>query len=225
MAKRLSEKQKEEILKGFTAGKDIQFLSEEFNCNRLTITRNLKKYLGEKMYKELTIKNKPNIDSKEKIIKKVNNKIINKEISSNEFTDNYETNQSTHKELNLNFQTFTEIIPLNQEIENVPRKELSSIKITEVDFPKVVYMVVNEKIDLEIKFLKEYPEWQFLSENELNRKTLEIFIDLKNAKRFCKSSQKVIKVPNTGVFKIVAPMLLSRGISRIVYEKNLIALW
>ena len=85
-------------------------------------------------------------------------------------------------------------------------------------------MVVNEKIDLETKFLKEYPEWQFLAENELNRKTLEIFIDLKNAKRFCKSNQKVIKVPNTDVFKIVAPMLLSRGISRIVYEKNLIAL-
>ena len=43
-------------------------------------------------------------------------------------------------------------------------------------------------------------------------------------KRFCKSNQKVIKVPNTDVFKIVAPMLLSRGISRNCLEKNLIAL-
>ena len=32
-------------------------------------------------------------------------------------------------------------------------------------------MVVNEKLTLETKFLKEYPEWQFLAENELNRKT------------------------------------------------------
>ena len=135
--KRLSEKQKEEILRGFTEGKDIQFLSEKFNCNRLTITRNLKKNLGDKKYKELTIKNKPNIDSKEKIIKKANNKIINKEISSNEFTDQDEDNQSPHKDLNFNFHTFTEIIPLNQEIENAPRKELSSIKITEVDFPRL----------------------------------------------------------------------------------------
>ena len=36
--------------------------------------------------------------------------------------------------------------------------------------------------------------------------------------------QKVIKVPNTNVFKIVAPILISRGISRIVNSENLIAL-
>ena len=56
------------------------------------------------------------------------------------------------------------------------------------------------------------------------RKTIEIFFDLKIAKRFCKSDQKVIKVPNTEVFKIVAPILLSRGISRIVSSDLLIAL-
>ena len=33
--------------------------------------------------------------------------------------------------------TFFEIPPLNLEIENVPRKELSSIPISEVDFPKM----------------------------------------------------------------------------------------
>ena len=41
---------------------------------------------------------------------------------------------------------------------------------------------------------------------------------------FCKNDQKVIKVPNTNVFKIVAPLLLSKGISRIVRDKTLIAL-
>jgi hypothetical protein len=34
----------------------------------------------------------------------------------------------------------------------------------------------------------------------------------------------VIKVPNTNVFKIVAPILLSKGISRIVSPDKLIAL-
>ena len=85
-------------------------------------------------------------------------------------------------------------------------------------------MVVDQKIELEIKYLKEYPEWQFLSEEELNRKTIEIFNDMKVAKRFCKKEQKVIKVPNTKVFKIVAPNLLARGISRIVSDDQLIAL-
>ena len=85
-------------------------------------------------------------------------------------------------------------------------------------------MIVSDKIDLETKLLKDYPKWQFLSESELSRKTLEIYIELKNAKRFCKSNQKVIKIPNSKVFKIVAPILVSRGISRIVFEEDLLAL-
>jgi len=85
-------------------------------------------------------------------------------------------------------------------------------------------MIVDKKIELEIKYLKDYPDWQFLSKDDLNRKTIEIFIDIKNAKRSCNKEQKVIKVPNTEVFKIVAPILISRGISRIVSSDKLIAL-
>ena len=47
--------------------------------------------------------------------------------------------------------------------------------IDEVEFPKIVYMVVDKKIELEIKYLKDYPDWQFLSQDELKRKTIEIF--------------------------------------------------
>ena len=85
-------------------------------------------------------------------------------------------------------------------------------------------MIVDKNIELEIKYLREYPEWQFLSQEELNRKTIQIFDDLKVAKRNCIKEQKVIKVPNTNVFKIVASLLLNKGISRIVSSDNLIAL-
>ena len=77
---------------------------------------------------------------------------------------------------------------------------------------------------LEIKLLKDYPKWHFLSAEELDRKTIEIYYDLKIAKSFCGKDQKVIRVPNTEVFKIVAPILMSRGISRIVSSDNLISL-
>ena len=87
-----------------------------------------------------------------------------------------------------------------------------------------VYMVVDNKIELETKYLRDYPEWQFLSHEDLNRKTIEIHFDLKIAKRVCNKDQKVIKVPNTNIFEIVAPILLSRGISRIVTSDKLIAL-
>ena len=120
--------------------------------------------------------------------------------------------------------SFFEITPLNEEIDNLPQKDLSSIPISDMKFPKVVYMVVDKKIELEIKILKDYPDWQFLSENELNRKTIKIYFELSTAKSMCNKEQKVIKVPNPEVFKIAAPILNSRGISRLVTEDKLIAL-
>ena len=120
--------------------------------------------------------------------------------------------------------SFFEIPPVDYEIDNSSRKELSSVSIVEVDLPKVVYMIVDKKIELEIKFLKDFPEWDFLPHDDLNRKTIEIFFDLNLAKRSCNKDQKVLKVPNTDVFRIASPILISRGISRIVCPKNLIAL-
>ena len=119
---------------------------------------------------------------------------------------------------------FVEIAPLNYQIDNTSRKELASIPITEVEFPRMVYMIVDKKIELEIKFLGDYPNWTFLSKDELERKAIEIYSDLKIAKGFCGKEQKVIKVPNTDVFKIAAPILISRGISRIVSSDQLISL-
>ena len=120
--------------------------------------------------------------------------------------------------------SFFEIPPLDCEIENTKQKDLSSTPLSQFNFPDVVYMIVDKKIELEIKLLKEFPDWEFLSQNELNRKTIEIHNDLQTAKRLCSKEQKVIKVANTNVFKIVAPILLSRGITRIVSSDNLIAL-
>ena len=117
-----------------------------------------------------------------------------------------------------------EIAPLDYQINNETQRDISSVPISKIELPKIVYMIVDHKIELETKILKDYPEWQFLSSNELKRKTIEIYFDLKIAKRFCKKEQKVIKVPNTNVFKIAAKILLSRGITRIVSPENLISL-
>ncbi len=201
MAKRLSEKQKEEIIKFFISGKTIKELSFEFKCTQLTISKNVKKRIGEKKYKELL-----NINKK-----------------FNQLTENTEQNIFEDGN-NFTASLFTEIIPLDLEIENSPQKDLSSIPISEVNFPKLVYMIVDKKIELETKYLKDYPEWEFLSEDDLNRKTIQIYFDLKKAKNNCGKDQKVIKVPNTNVFKIVSSLLLSRGISRILTEDQLISI-
>ena len=85
-------------------------------------------------------------------------------------------------------------------------------------------MIVNKNIELEVKLLKDYPDWEFLPNEDLKRKTIEIYSDLKLARGACTNEQKVIKVPNTDVFRIVSPILISRGISRIVSAEKLIAL-
>ena len=225
MAKRLTEKQKSEIAEYFKNGKTIEALSKEFNCTTLTITRNLKKNLGEMKYKQFLEKNKnfDQLSSHLEIVKKNDFELANK-ISKNEFSDDLMLDANQSENDNFSSAEFIEISPLNFEIENITRKELSSIPIKEIDFPKTVYMIVDKNIELEIKLLKDYPEWEFLPNEDLERKTIEIYYDLKLAKRACSKEQKVIKVPNTNVFRIVSPILISRGISRIVSAEKLIAL-
>ena len=122
------------------------------------------------------------------------------------------------------FESFIEITPLEHDFEVVSQKDISSIPLSEIKLPNMVFLIVKKEIELETKYLKDYPEWQFLPQNDLKRKTIEIHFDLKNAKRICNKDQKVIKVPNTDVFRIVAPILISRGISRIVTAENLISI-
>ena len=228
MAKRLTEIQKKAIINDFVNGLTIDQLSKKFSCTKLTVVRNLKKNLSESKYNSIFKKNKTSqINLSETIItpnqlasnKGENNILINEDINllenKLEEIDNYESFSDT---------TFMEITPLDCEINNETQKDLSSISISEIDFPKIVYMIVDSKIELEIKLLGDYPNWQFLSRDELKRKTIEIYFDLKIAKKFCNREQKVVKVPNTDVFRIVSPILISRGISRIVCPDKLIAL-
>ena len=186
----------------------------------------MKKNLGEIIYKEILENNKNSylLNTLEEKDKNKNDSELAKKSSKNEFSDEQTFDANPTDNNNFSSTEFVEISPLDFEIENVPRKELSSIPIKEIDFPKTVYMIVHKNIELEIKLLKDYPEWEFLPNEDLQRKTIEIYCDLKLAKRACRKEQKVIKVPNTDVFRIVSPILISRGISRIISAEKLIAL-
>jgi len=221
LAKRLTEDQKKNLISIFKKGIKIEELSQRFNCSKLTIVRNLKKNLGESKYKEIITNNKHLITDPKKLEK---SKKIKSDIDSAVAGKTSINNLNKNASDSAQEDSFFEIVPLDYEIENLPRKELSSVPISEVDFPKVAYMIVDKKIELEIKLLKDFPEWDFLPNEDLNRKTIEIFFDLNLAKRSCNKDQKVLKVPNTDVFRIAAPVLIEKGISRIVCVENLIAL-
>ena len=222
MAKRLTEKQKEEIKTNFLAHQSVEFLSEKFNCTKTTIIRNLKKSLGEKKYIEIINSlNAPFETQNEKLFENDNQKNFEKNI----IKKTYDTSIGISNEEKINpFESFIEITPLDHDFEDVSQKDISSIPLSEVKLPNMVFLIVKKEIELETKYLKDYPEWQFLPQNDLKRKTIEIHFDLKTAKRICNKDQKVIKVPNTDVFRIVSPILISRGISRIVTAENLISI-
>lgn len=223
MAKRLTEIEKNEIKTLFINGDGLDSLMNKFQVSKLTITRNLKKLLGENEYKNFLNKNI-------KSIKKKNSKLkinIQKDISPKNTNSNIKKVRSSFDgniEDSYIDQPLIEITPLIQEISSDIQKDLSSIPISSMCFPKILYMTVDKNFELEIKPLKDFLDWNFLPQDDLKRKTIEVFLDIKEAKIKCNKDQKVIKIPNTNVFQIVNHILLSKGISRIVCGNNLVAL-
>ena len=219
MVKRLSQEQKDEIINQFSIGISIEELSIKYGCTKLTISRNLKKFLGEDRFEKLKKKESSILSTAEIISDQALNK-------RNLTEDQGIVDQLISPEVTVNLTNpeFIELTPLDYEIDNSIQKDISSIPLSKVDFPKVVFMIVNKNIELEIKVLRDYPDWHFLPDDDLNRKTIEIFNDLKVAKRDCRKEQKVLKVPNTNVFKITARILISKGITRIVNDDKLISL-
>ena len=224
MSRQVSEKQKKDILKAFNEGKDIKEISKNFNFTVPTITRHLRNILGQKIFlekkslaspKNLKKSSITSAPSKKSLIQKYNDetKLVEKNFQKDVSEEIFETDQK-----------FFEIAPLEEQIEFTNQRELSSIPLEEVNFPKVLYMIVSNFVELEVKLLKEYPNWSFLPETDQQRITIEIFSDQKEAKRFCTKNQKIIKIPNTKVFQIASRNLINKGISRIVFEDNLISL-
>ena len=223
MSKRLSDIQKKEIIQRFINGESLDLLSERFGYTKLTISRNIKKSIGLDLFNNLNKKS----SNKDDLSEKLSNDLV-LPVKENNFLDSNSNkdsiNQSFSENQFLQSSSFMELVPIDLDIDNSTRTDCSAIPIEEIDFPEIVYMIVDKKIELETKLLKDYPEWHFLPEEDLQFKTIEIYFDLKVAKRDCKKDQKVIKVPNPNVFKIASKIMISRGIKRIISDKQLISL-
>ena len=127
---------------------------------------------------------------------------------------------------NQNFDdNFEEIAPLVSGFDFDLQKQKSDFEILDYEcLPESVYMIVDKKVELELQLISDLPEWSFLPENELQRKAILLFSNQRSAKRICSRSQRVIKIPNTSVFKISQSYLISKGITRLILEDSIIAL-
>ena len=224
MPKRVSEIQKQKISESFVGGIEINEIANTYNFSKQTIIKQLKILLGEQEFNLIYNKRAKNVN-----LKKNNIKPINIRVSKNDqlFDDSKDLitngNVSSSEEKHID-QTFFEIPPIVNNIDLDNQKDLSSKPLSEANFPSVVYILVDNNIELEPKLLKDFPEWSFLPEDDLNRRTIQIFSDQKLAKQSITKNQKLIKVPNTNVFLIASENLKSKGISRIIFEDSLLAL-
>ena len=209
MPKKVSDQQKKEILNLFVSGKILKDLSDQFKLSQTTIVRQLKNSLGLEKFNELKEKNKKSKKEKNKII--IDDFDIDNNLNQKIQNDNFE-------------EKFVEVIPITEGIELNNQKDLASEPLKEVKLPKVVYILVDKNIELLPKMVKEYPEWSFLPQQDLNRMSLEIFDDHNYAKKLCSKNQKLIKVPNPNVFLIASSSLKSKGITRIIFNNLLLSI-
>ncbi|WP_269606486.1 hypothetical protein [Prochlorococcus marinus] len=120
---------------------------------------------------------------------------------------------------------FEEIAPLISSFDFDLGKQKSDFEILNYEsLPESVYMIVDKKVELELQSISDLPEWSFLPENELQRNAILLFANQRSAKRICSRSQRVIKVPNTNVFKLSKSYLISKGITRLILEDSIIGL-
>lgn len=92
------------------------------------------------------------------------------------------------------------------------------------DLPASLYLLVDREVELKGTPVKDFSELGAVAAEEEERKAIALFANPRQAKRQCGRSQRVIKVPDTGLLERTAPFILAQGISRVVLDSKLYAL-
>ncbi len=127
-------------------------------------------------------------------------------------------------EIHFEHQIFHEVVPLTSELLIDEIQEVACKPLCPGDLPNCVYMLVDKSVELDERPLKDFPELGELNSTDQDQKGIYLFSNPRSAKRQCGRSQRVIKIPDSSIFEITAPHLLSRGITRLVLEGALFAL-
>tara|TARA_B100001250_G_scaffold342611_1_gene310972 strand:- start:1270 stop:2040 length:771 start_codon:yes stop_codon:yes gene_type:complete len=253
ITRRLTKIQKEEIVEAYRGGERTNILAEKYSCSANTINRTVKNLLSDIEYdlikeqrlkssnKKLETVNNKNIDIINEKCEQLNsfNSLQSKVKKDEQPIKNYddfpnsgfeeiaflpirELSSPEHK-TNKENNNFEEIFPLTSNF-NLEKNQLDFEILNQENLPECVYMLVDKKVELEVKSISDLPEWSFLPENELNRNAILLFSNQRTAKRSCSKNQRVIKIPNTNVFQISKSHLVSKGITRLILEDSIIAL-
>ncbi|WP_413391421.1 helix-turn-helix domain-containing protein [Prochlorococcus marinus] len=224
ISRRLTKIQKAEILEAYKAGYNSNSLAEKYNCTTSTILRIVKTLLSDVEYKLLKEERSKSSNKKGKSFDYQNLKEQDLRIESYEDSEDLEIEQISTLSLDNN-NDFELIAPLLSQFGVEEVKPKSDYEILDYSsLPESVYMIVDKKVELDSQLISDLPEWSFLPENELKRNAILLFSNQRAAKRSCLKNQRVIKIPNTDIFKLSKSYLISKGITRLILEDTIMAL-
>ena len=191
----LTEIKKKQMVESFKNGMPLDDISTEFGLKKATIIKHLKSSLGLIEYKKID----KNLSISKNIIEQTEPNLKTLEID------------------------FIEISPLQQPFDFEDRKDLTTEPLEKFCFPENIYMIINSNTELEIKLIRDFPEYEFLPDKDQNRKVIKLFADKKLAKSFISKNNKLIKIPNGKIIQLASRFLIDKGITRIIFENNLLS--
>ena len=243
MARRLKESQKIELVEGYREGQSSSSLASQFGCSINTVNRVVKGILTKEEYLEVKksrgkIKSNKGEESISSNKDQVDIGLLNSQKEHNLPEDNLINTDIKIKDNNFissgfikvekdldNSSIFKEVVPLISDFGFENNKQKIAIKPLKPEIlPQTVFMLVNQKVELEPKQIKDFPEWNFLPPEEQDRQAILLFENQRTAKRNCSRGQRVIKVPDSDVFIITSSFLLSKGITRLIFDDQLISI-
>ena len=253
ISRRLTKTQKSEILKAYIAGDNTNFLAEKYSCSPNTINRTVKTLLPDSEYKLLKKKRSNILNKTIKLVDnetlKEDKGNLNFELEetldtsevhkmdalddkdSDSFCDELDSKNiyDENQDFDINDQDidgdFKLIEPLVSDFYFDQDKQKSDFEILKYEsLPEIVYMIVDKKVELDLKLISDLPEWSFLPENELQRNAILLFTNQRSAKRICSRNQRVIKIPNTSIFRLSKSYLIAKGITRLILDDSIIGL-
>ena len=250
---RLSDSQKQELVSQFKAGVTAAALAEAFGCSPNTVSRTVKALLSPEEYDSLKQKrsgrgaaaaaakeDEPKAEAEAKTEAAPEAPSPEAELEADEplegssslaldDADDFGADDSDEELDELSdddsaVETFVAIAPLPGLGVIDSGAPCVSKPLVDGSLPSTVYLLVDREVELKGTPVKNFSELGAVADTEMEQQAIALFSNPRQAKRQCGRSQRVIKVPDSGVFGRTAPFILAQGISRIVLEGSLYAI-
>jgi transposase-like protein len=104
------------------------------------------------------------------------------------------------------------------------REKINILPLSAAILPKVCYLVVDRAAELIARPLRDFSDLGSIPDSEVQEKTLPVFPNHRVAMRFSNRSQRVIKVPDSGILQKTSPQLQAKGITRLLVNGQVYSL-